>query len=557
MKGFISSLLLFTTLTAVAQKNYKTQLTSANVYFGYGAELNHTAKASLEKGTQEITFENISTTLDQNSVQISVPENVVLLSYRFNTRTIVMNNAPNPSIKRMEDSLKLLNKLISNTNNEVTLTTELLDKTSKLIEIYSNGGNKNTTITTADLIKLLDFYTSKIQNYRTTLFTLQAKREEYNALVYDITNRVYIARNENGGNSSKVVGEMILQLMAQNATAADVGISYFTQRAGWIPTYDMRVESANNTFKLGYKASINQTTGLDWKQVKLTLSTSNPNQGNTYPTLNPLVLQMYNPEMYNNLRGRSAAVTKYNYNRAQSLQEVVVTDANGYSARDEEKEVEEKADVSDYLTLNESQLNTSFEIALPYDIPSDGKSYSVSIKEEKLNATYKHYSIPKLDKDAFLLAEISDWENLDLLPGEANIIMDNVYLGKSFIDPNTTMDTLNLSLGRDKRVAVRRLLVKEMSKSKIKGDTKTETFTYEITVKNNKNKEVSMLLKDQFPISNIKEVVVKLEERDGAEVNEELATLNWTVKLKAGESKKYRFSYTVTYPKDKKIANLR
>lgn len=554
MKGLISSLFLITTLTAVAQKNYKTQLTHANVYFGYGAELNHTAKATLEKGTQEITFENISTTLDQNSVQISVPENVVLLSYRFNPRTIVSTTA-NPSIKRMEDSIKLLNKLIVITNNEATLTTEMLDKTSRLIETYSNGGNKN--LTTTDLIKLLDFYTGKIQSYRTTLFSIQARREEYNALVYDINNRLYVARSENGGNASKVVGEMVLQLMAQNATTADVGISYFTQNAGWIPTYDMRVESVNNTFKLGYKASINQTTGLDWKQVKLTLSTSNPNQGNTYPTLNPLVLQMYNPEMYNNIRARSAAATKYNYNRAQSLQEVVVTTADGYTTNDDDKEVEEKADVSDYLTLNESQLNTSFEIALPYDIPSDGKAYSVSIKEEKLNATYKHYAIPKLDKDAFLLAEISDWESLDLLPGDANIIMDNVYLGKSFIDPNTTMDTLNLSLGRDKRVAVKRLLVKEFSKSKIKGDNKTETFTYEITVKNNKNKEMSMLLKDQFPISNIKEVVVKLEEKDGAEVNEELGTLNWTVKLKPGESKKYRFSYTVTYPKDKKIANLR
>jgi uncharacterized protein (TIGR02231 family) len=554
MKGFVLSLLIITTLTATAQKNYKTQLTHANVYFGYGAELNHSAKATLDKGTQEVTLENISTTLDQNSVQISVPENVVLLSYRFNARTVV-SNTPNPSIKRMEDSVKLLNKLIATANNEMTLTAEMLEKTSKLIEIYSNGGNKN--LTTADLIKLLDFYTNKIQTYRTALFAIQARREEYNALTYDINNRLYVARQENGGNAAKVVGEMILQLMAQTPTTADLGISYFTQNAGWIPTYDMRVESENNTFKLGYKASINQTTGLDWKQVKLTLSTSNPNQGNTYPTLNPLVLQMYNPEMYNNIRNRSAAVTKYNYNRAQSLQEVAVADMNVSAPSDDEKQVEEKADVSDYLTLNESQLNTSFEIALPYDIPSDGKSYSVSIKEEKLSATYKHYSIPKLDKDAFLLAEISDWENLDLLPGDANIIMDNVYLGKSFIDPNTTMDTLNLSLGRDKRVAVRRLLVKEFSKSKIKGDNKTETFTYEITVKNNKSKEMSMLLKDQFPISNIKEVVVKLEEKDGAEVNEELGTLNWTVKLKPGESKKYRFSYTVTYPKDKKIANLR
>jgi uncharacterized protein (TIGR02231 family) len=550
MKGPILALLLITTLTAVAQTNFKSQLTHANVYYGYGAELNHTAKTSLQNGTQEITIENISNVLDQNTVQISVPENVVLLSYRFNAKTIAADNKANPAIKIMEDSIKLVQKLITVATNDVAVTSELLEKTSKLIETYSSGENKN--LTTADLIKLLDFYTTKVQSYRSTIFNLQAKKQELSDQLNDINTRLYYVRQVNG-NAGKLVGEMILQLMAQQATTAEIGISYFTQRAGWIPTYDMRVTSADNTFKLGYKASVNQSTGLDWKQVKLTLSTSNPNLGNTYPTLNPLFLQLYNPEVYNEMRSRSAAA---NYNRAQSMREVIVADLAG-KVPGVQVEDYKKADISNYLTLNESQLNTSFEISIPYDIPSDGKSYSVAIKEQKVNATYKHYAIPKLDKDAFLLAEISDWESLDLLPGDANIIMDNVYLGKSFIDPNTTTDTLNLSLGRDKRVAVKRLLVKEFSKSKVKGDNKTETFTYEITVKNNKNKDVAMLLKDQFPISQIKEVVVKLEDSGDAEVNEELGTVNWKINLKPGESKKYRFSYTVTYPKDKKIANLR
>jgi uncharacterized protein (TIGR02231 family) len=552
MKGSILVLFVITTLTAVAQKTYKSQLTHANVYYGYGAELNHSTKASLDKGTQEITIENISNVLDPNTVQISVPENVVLLSYRFNAKTIVLNHLANPSIKRMEDSLKLVQKLITNATNEANVTSELLDKTSRLIETYSSGATKN--LSTADLIKLLDFYTTKVQSYRTTVNNLQIKKQELTEVINEINIRLEGAKDENDGNASKVVGEMILQLMAQQPTTAELGISYFTQSAGWIPTYDMRVKSIDNSFKLSYKASVNQNTGLDWKQVKLTLSTSNPNQGNIYPTLNPLFLQMYNPQVYAQMKANNVAA---NYNRAQSMREVVVTDLEGRAAGVQVKDEEDKSDVSSYLTLNEGQLNTSFEIDLPYDIPSDGKSYSVAIKDETLKATYKHYAIPKLDRDAFLLAEISDWQNLDLLPGNANIIMDNVYLGKSFIDPNTTTDTLNLSLGRDKRVAVKRLLVKEFSKSKIKGDNKTETFTYEITVRNNKSKEMSLLLKDQFPISQMNDVIVKLENDGGAEINAEIGTLNWKVNLKPGDSKKFRFSYSVTYPKDKKIANLR
>jgi uncharacterized protein (TIGR02231 family) len=264
-------------------------------------------------------------------------------------------------------------------------------------------------------------------------------------------------------------------------------------------------------------------------------------------------LQLYVPEVYKEMRGRAAAA---NYNRAQSLDKYELEDVKSTAYGTSAQKVA-KDDVSNYLTLNESQLNTSFEIDLPYDIPSDGRSYSVAIKEESIKATYKHYSIPKIDKDAFLVAEVSDWEDLNLLPGDANIIMDNVYLGKSFIDPNTTMDSLNLSMGRDKRVAVKRTLVKEFCKSKVKGDTKTENFVYEITVKNNKKNDVNMLLKDQYPISNMKEVEVTLDEWSEAEINAELGTLNWKIILKPGETKKYRFGYTVKYPKDKLIANLR
>jgi hypothetical protein len=135
--------------------------------------------------------------------------------------------------------------------------------------------------------------------------------------------------------------------------------------------------------------------------------------------------------------------------------------------------------------------------------------------------------------------------------------MDNVFLGKSFIDPNTTMDTLNLSLGRDRRVAIKRLLIKENSKTRFIGSNKVETFTYEITVKNNKKEAVNMILKDQFPISKTKEIEVTLDDNGNAEVNEELASVNWKISLQPGEQKKYRFTYSVKYAKDKKIVNLR
>jgi len=188
---------------------------------------------------------------------------------------------------------------------------------------------------------------------------------------------------------------------------------------------------------------------------------------------------------------------------------------------------------------------------------SDGKLHNVTIKDQEITCTLKNYAVPRMDKDAYLLAEVADWQNLDLLPGDANIIMDDTYIGKSVIDPNTTADTLNLSLGKDKRIAIKRSLIKELSSLKTNGKESKQVFTYEILVKNNKLTDVNLLLKDQFPLSNIKEVIVTLEDGSDAMINTETGVLTWKIDLKPGESKKVRFSYSVKYPKDKKIVNLK
>lgn len=563
MQRLTIALLLLSSSLFAQQKNQvvvSTNLANANVYYGYGAELTHKTKANLANGQQEIILNNISTTLDVNTLQIGCPENVVLLSYRYNTKTENTPPPPNPIYKKMEDSIKTFQKQINANQQDIQVNEEMLNKTTKIVDTYTALPEK--AINTTDVLKLIDFYNGKILVYRGMVYALRIKSAEVQEQINDLNTRIYELKRKEGVYSAKYSGQIILQVLCKEATNADIAISYYTPNAGWVPTYDIRVKTIDNSFKLVYKAMVSQTTGLDWKQTQLTLSTSNPNLGTNMPVLNPWSLQLYVPGVYREMMsGRAAGISNNdNMNRAQSLSEVVVV---GYESEKKQKAYKadsksiDASDISSYTTTNESRLFASFEIDLPYDIPSDGTGYSVAIKDEKIDATYKHYGIPKLDKDAFLLAEISNWEYLDLLPGTANIIMDNVYLGKSFIDPNTTMDTLNLSLGRDKRVAMKRVLIKEESKTRFIGANKIETFTYEITVKNNKKEAVNMLLKDQHPISKTKEIEVTLEDNGGAEVNEELGSINWKISLQPGEQRKYRFSYSVKYPKDKTIANLR
>jgi uncharacterized protein (TIGR02231 family) len=537
-------------------------ISTATVYFGYGAELTHESKVKVDPGTKIIVINQLSTTVDPNSLQISVPEDVALLSQRY---TVYYPVAP-PVIKvkeveRLEDSISLLQKEMSRLDNLIVIDQEILTKTGLLIEsTVTNSGNK--TITSDELLKLLEYYNGKIEKSKTNIYTNKQIIAQLNMKIAEIRKRINLIVAVTPVKQ-KPYGQVFLQVMCKRTGEIPVALSYYTNNAGWTAMYDVRVNSKTNKVKLVYKASLTQTTGIDWKKAKLTLSTGTPNFGVTAPVLTPWYLQLYVPGLYTDLQrramqGNASRNIIQSYGDDEKLTEVVVTGAAGqYKVKSQKDETIDPSTLQQYTTMNAGQLNINYEIDLPYDIASDGQLNSINIKEQMIDCVLKNYAVPRIDKEAYLLAEVADWQNLDLLPGEANIIMDDTYLGKSNIDPNTTVDTLNLSLGRDKRVAVKRSLVKEQSSLKTSGKDAKQVFTYEILVKNNKVSDVNLLLKDQFPLSTIKEVEVKLDDDGAAMVNPETGVLTWKIDLKPGESKKVRFSYSVKYPKDKKIVNLK
>jgi uncharacterized protein (TIGR02231 family) len=559
----ISGVVLFCT-SSKAQDTARVDaaIKNATVYFGYGAELTHESKVKIDATTKIIVISQLSTSIDINSLQISVPEDVALLSQHYKVYyPAIPTVIKTKEVERLEDSIVLLQKEITRIDNLVAIDQEILAKTGLLIETTINtSGNK--TITSEEVLKLLEYYNLKIEKSKTNIYNHKQNINLQNLKIADIRKRI-AAMSVVAPNKQKPYGQVFLQVMCKRSGEIPVDLSYYTTQAGWTAVYDVRVNSKTNKVKLVYKASLTQTSGIDWKKTKLTLSTGTPNFGVAAPILTPWYLQLYVPGIYTELQRRAAQGNAsrnvvQSYRDDRSLSEVVVSGTDGdYKQEKMKDQTIDPSTLQQYTTLNEGQLNTNFEIDLPYDIESDGQLHSVTIKDQEISCVLKNYAVPRIDKDAYLLAEVADWQNLDLLPGDANIIMDDTYIGKSVIDPNTTADTLNLSLGRDKRIAVKRSVVKELSSLKTSGKESRQIFTYEIIVKNNKLTDVNLLPKDQYPLSTIKEVEVKLEEDGAATVNPETGVLTWKIDLKPGESKKVRFTYSVKYPKDKKIVNLK
>jgi uncharacterized protein (TIGR02231 family) len=469
------------------------------------------------------------------------------LSQRFATITLPAQAPERDALyKRMEDTLRQLHHQILVIDNEVATSQAVIARIAKLLD--GTLGTSGKDISSDQIIKLADYYQAKLEASNKKVLDHNEEKEDLQEAIAQLKKRME-DRTTRQPQTAKTAGQLVLQVKSETAGQADFSFSYFTPNAGWMAAYDLRVTTADNRFRIGYRAGVFQSTGLPWKQVKLTLSTGSPASSTTMPILPVWRLYPQAMALAKNLnRSKQAGDLDQ---RQEALHEVVVT---GYaSGRQDDEKAENNSYVDQYLNLSESQLNTSFAIDLPYDIPADGQQHTVAIKEELVMPVYEHIAVPKMDRDAFLIAKIPNWQNLNLLPGNANVIIDNVYLGNTVIDPNSTADTLSISLGRDKRVNIARTALKDLTRVKMIGDNKSESRQYELVVRNNKKQPVQLVLKDQYPISANSAIETRLDETGGAEINKETGELVWQLNLQPGESKKLRFGYTIKYPKSMSI----
>lgn len=533
MKKILVFALFCFSAIAFAQKPIFTsaKIKSATVYSN-SAELLQSASVTLPSGTSEIVIKNVADYVNENTIQIGAPANVTVLSVQF-TRNFISEyeiDESNPMIKRVRDSIMLIEKEMGKIANEKVSYSKTID----LLDKNQNVAGQNSGLNVTELIKLVDYYRAKRNELSNLVDALYEKENKLKDKLSKLNSKLELNTQKQEKTSQ---GKLVIQVMTDAASSVNLDINYLTNNASWSPFYDLRADNINSPINLMYKAKVVQNTGIDWKKVKLTLSSGNPNQNNTAPILQAWFLRFGYPRNYGYI------------NDDTKMNEVVVT---AYGIKKDKTE----SSLSNYTTINENQLNVSFDIDIPYDILSNGKAHSVALKDLKLPATYKYYAVPKAEKEAFLLAEISEYSKFNLLPGEANIIFEGMYVGKTMINPNQTSDTLNLSMGRDKKIAIKREKIADKSGTKFLSGYKEQTFTYDITVKNNKKEAIEMLLKDQYPISTDKEITIELLDNGKAKVNLETGILTWDIKLGAGETKKFRISYKIKYPKDKFIDNL-
>lgn len=591
----------------------KTDVKEVTVFLK-NAQITRDKSVDIVSGENHLKFINLSPFIDAKSIQVKANGAVTVISVNHQQNYLYKFQKEKELIE-LESKLEELNAKIELENTYL----EILSEELAFLKENRNISGKNEVLTVTNLKETATFYSTK-------LTSLKLKEIERNKTLYDLKKVKFDIDNQIKTISSKKeypTSEIVVKVNSKSNTKANFELSYLVENAGWFPSYDIRAKNVNEPIELMYKANVKQNTKIDWKNVKLKLSTGNPDISGVTPELKTYYLN-YNiaPPVYSMVsnsvsgvvsdsesvlpganvvvKGTTIGTTtdfdgKYSltipngarelefsflgYQKkivpinnaimnivlqevANNLDEIVVV---GYGSKRKQSlnkmlkgtvpgvQIRGAASLEIPMDQVEKQTTVDFEIKIPYSIKSDNKSYAVDITNYNLPAEYQYYCVPKINKNAFLIANISDWEKYNLLEGEANIFFEETFIGKSLLDIRYAKDTLQISLGIDKNIQIEREKITNFTSKKFIGTKKEELRNWKINVKNNKSQAISMMIFDQVPVSTNDEIKVEILTTSDAKRDPETGELKWIFKLNPKKTKTFDVKYAVKYPKNKTL----
>jgi uncharacterized protein (TIGR02231 family) len=557
MKKLITGILL-TIVSAVFAANEKpVKSTVKNVtVFLQGAQVYRNAYINLSPGVTDLVFENVSPYINPQSIQAGGKGSFIILEVKHDIKypEPKANAGELPKeivkqIKLLEDSLQEQSFVADELNTKKFALN--LEKDMILKNKLTRGEGKSDSLPM--LVDAMEFFRKKLTDIDAQVGKI--KREEYK--IAQDKNRMNIklaqlrAYRDDTEPEEKYepIHRVIVTVSTEEAVSGSLDINYIVSNAGWNPSYDLRSGSTAAPVQLTYKANVYQNTGEEWNDIKLKLSTNNPNRSNIKPVLPTWYVNYF----YQTTNGARVESTSSKIGGMPSMAYDGYTEDMEFQRKEEADKFKNLAPAessANYAQMVETMTNVEFDIKLPYSIPSDGTTHLVAVKTSDMPASYYHFLVPKMESEAFLIAKVTGWEELNLLPGKANIFYEGTYVGETMLNAALLSDTMELALGRDHGITITRTKLPDKERNKPLGNDVEKTVTYELKMKNNKSNTLKLVVEDHIPVSQIEDIKVEMKDKGSAEYNDKTGLLKWNTSINSKENKTLAFTYTITYNKD-------
>lgn len=563
---------LFVGSYTFAADTLSTNIKKATVFLSGAQVFRESNNVNIKKGVNEVIIKDVSPNLNPTNIQATAAGDFLILDVQFQTEYVPpTNNEPTVVPERTQREINWLNDSILFLGFErerVNAKLQNLNEEKRMItqnQLIKSGGISDTL---PEFKEVVAFYREKLDEINELIYIW--KKKQHYATARDTKFRArltelqeYVRNTKQPYRAAETRYHILVTTYSDVAAYGKIKLNYLVSNAGWIPAYDLRAENNTDPMSITYKARVYQSTGEDWDKVKLTLSTYNQDVFAEKPTIGVWRLDytVNKPKIVANaakgLVSTDAITIQSTQNfssavNAASFQNELAGDlkATGQEITFNQKFIA----LQSMAEINQNFSNVEFDVRLPYSIKADGSHKLMVVTSEKMDAKFYHYMLPRVNKNAFLLAKIGDWESLSLLPGEANIYFKQTIVGRTYIDPQILSDTMEVTLGKDVGIIAERKKIDETEKKSLIGNNITKTYTFELKVKNTSRGTINLTLEDQIPTTKNEEIVIKLVDAGGATHNVATGKLLWDVEIKPGAEKVVKFSYSIERDKDKPVS---
>jgi uncharacterized protein (TIGR02231 family) len=498
------------------------------------AQVVHGGEVTLPQGTTILRIAGLSPKLIPATIQVEGKGGFMIMSVNQQT-----NYLANPEESSEVVALrKKIAELTSKIEDENTSIGVLREKETFLVSNRVITGS-DKSINATDFKILTDQYVAGIESVRVGILKKSRIVKELEREKSRLENQISGVIN----TASLPSNEVLVSVSATKPVNAKLTLSYLVINAGWYPSYDIRVSGTDSPATIFYKANAWQNTGIDWKDVKLSFSSASPSQSGVLPTLNPWFINFYQVNQGIRIRGASTRPSSIETPQKRAME----------IAESDFMELEEVVAFAPPVTIADAGNSFSFDLDIKQSVLSNANPSVIELQRLTAEAAYKYITIPKLKEEAYLTADISDWESLNLLDGEANIYFGNTFTGKTYINRSQLADTLNISLGQDGNISVKREKSKDLASTRVLGSNRVDTKSYKLVIRNNRTSKVKMVIYDQIPLTQNNQITVEAIELSGGTHNSLTGEVKWDIELDSNQTKEFTITYTVKYPKTQRV----
>jgi len=348
--------------------------------------------------------------------------------------------------------------------------------------------------------------------------------------------------------------EVRMDVAATAATKATLRVTYNVRNARWLPLYDARLDTGAKDRKpqleLVRRAEITQSTGEDWSNVTLGVSTVRINRGGSAPELGSLVAQY--PQVPKPIAlGAASDLARPAAPMARQMQSLAPKMAEAAEPRERAEELQAVAEIGDF--------QATFKIPGRVSLGATEGAKSLRIASMNVPADLAVRAAPVLDPTAFLEASFKQTDDTTLLPGKVAIYRDGVFVGRSKLSASAKDDIVRLGFGADDKIKIERAVLKrnEGSAGLIVTTSKTDERSFKTTIRNGHDFPIKVAIEDQLPVSESEDIVVEMlpatTPPTASNIRDKRGVLEWSFDAKPGEVKDINFAWRIRWPKDKSM----